>query len=268
MPTDAVPLFLETWRAIAQLGAGLDDPQWQQPTDCPGWTVKDLVAHMAGTEHTLDGDPLPSEPIMADHVRNPLGAFNEAWVEHYRGHSGPEMLADFEAIMARRSETIGGFSDAQLEADIVAPFGVVPMRQFLGIRVIDCFIHEQDMRRALGLGGRLDSKAAAFAVVEVRQRLPKAIAHDAQAPDGTTVAFVVEGPAGQSFGVSVAGGRGTLLPEPPPTPSCTLDLDVESFLCLVWGRWSGAEAVVRARVGLEGDTELARRILDHMGQVI
>ncbi len=33
--------------SIALLG-GLDDGDWARPTDCAGWTVHDLTAHLAG----------------------------------------------------------------------------------------------------------------------------------------------------------------------------------------------------------------------------
>ena len=52
------------------------------------YEVKDHVAHMIGTESMLAGRPRPSVPdavVKAPHVKNEIGAANEAWVESFRG---------------------------------------------------------------------------------------------------------------------------------------------------------------------------------------
>ena len=53
------PLVLrleEAWNDVAELCDGLTDDQWITPTDCPGWSVFDNVAHMIGTERMLAGE--------------------------------------------------------------------------------------------------------------------------------------------------------------------------------------------------------------------
>ena len=268
MEIPAVGMFDEIWRVIARLGNGLTDAQWQLPTDCPGWTVKDQIAHMAGTEHTLNGEALPGEPLRAPHVRNDLGAFNEAWVEHFRPLPGPEVLDDFVQIMKTRSATIAGFDQAQLDAEVLSPVGVVPMRRFLEVRVLDCFAHEQDIRRAVGDPGHLDGSVAAFAVTAGLQMLPKAVAKTAGAPDGTVVKITIEGPAGQGNGVRVEGGRGVLLGYEPDYPTVSIDIDVEAFLLLGWGRWTADQVFAQARAGLDGDVGLGRKILGSLAYMM
>ncbi|HEX2214969.1 MAG TPA: maleylpyruvate isomerase N-terminal domain-containing protein, partial [Mycobacterium sp.] len=38
------------WRDIDDLVSGFDDAQWQAQTSLPGWSVRDVVAHVIGTE--------------------------------------------------------------------------------------------------------------------------------------------------------------------------------------------------------------------------
>ena len=75
---------------------GLAAAQWERSTDCPGWTVKDQLAHLASIERMLLGDeappPLDEKP---GHVRNAIGEINEAWIDHYRTAGGPDVLAGF-----------------------------------------------------------------------------------------------------------------------------------------------------------------------------
>ena len=46
------------------------------PTDCPGWTVRDQLAHMVGLEQTFAGStPLPCELPPLDHVKDDFTRF-------------------------------------------------------------------------------------------------------------------------------------------------------------------------------------------------
>ena len=51
-------LLEETLRATIAVGQQLSDEEWELPTDCPAWTVKDHVSHLIGTERMLQGLPL------------------------------------------------------------------------------------------------------------------------------------------------------------------------------------------------------------------
>lgn len=45
---EAPRLAEEEYRRLATLAAELSPEEWARPTDCPGWTVRDVVAHVAG----------------------------------------------------------------------------------------------------------------------------------------------------------------------------------------------------------------------------
>src|SRR4051794_28982223 len=95
------------WSSVTHVCRDLDEPQGDRATDCPGWSVKDNVAHMIGTERMLLGEqPAADAPSDAPHVRNDIGRHNEQWVESYRAQPGREVLAAFEAVTARRLETL------------------------------------------------------------------------------------------------------------------------------------------------------------------
>ena len=51
-----VEVLAEEWAAILALGGGLTPDEWSRPTECPGWTVLDLVSHLIGIERTLLGE--------------------------------------------------------------------------------------------------------------------------------------------------------------------------------------------------------------------
>src|SRR5664279_5703658 len=84
----------EVWASIVTACEQVDGEQWDRPTDCPGWSVKDHLSHLIGIERMLLGDPSPPAPTeVPAHVRNPFGEVNEAWVEARRDVPGSEVLA-------------------------------------------------------------------------------------------------------------------------------------------------------------------------------
>ena len=80
--TQTTDLLEETWRATIAVGHELSPQEWDRPTDCPGWSVKDHFAHIIGTERMLqDLPPAEVDPGARPYVRNPIGEFNEREIE-------------------------------------------------------------------------------------------------------------------------------------------------------------------------------------------
>ena len=52
---------------VVALLRSLDEDDWSRPTDCPGWDVKAVAAHLAHLESVLAGRP-------QDHVEVPQAA--------------------------------------------------------------------------------------------------------------------------------------------------------------------------------------------------
>jgi uncharacterized protein (TIGR03083 family) len=73
----------------------LADSEWELPTGCPGWTVKDHVSHLVDYEARALGGPGPRhEPGPLPHVKNELGMANEIGVDARRPVPGAEVLVD------------------------------------------------------------------------------------------------------------------------------------------------------------------------------
>ena len=53
--------LVDVWRSacddFSALVQKLDELEWSLPTDCPGWSVQDVVAHAAALESEVAGDP-------------------------------------------------------------------------------------------------------------------------------------------------------------------------------------------------------------------
>ena len=264
-----IGLLHEVWDDVAGLCDDLTESEWQQPTDLPGWSVQDNVAHMVGTEMMLLGEDAPLADIgHAPYVRNDIGKFNEQWVVLYRNRTGAETLADFRRVTQRRLDALIALPSAKWDEEGFTPEGPGPYRQFMEIRVFDCWYHDQDIREALARPGLLDGPAADLSVGRIPPKaLPYIVGKKAAAPQGATLVVTVTGSPTIVATVGV-DGRAALLPEPPPDPTARLTMDRRTFTRLAGGRWSGDQARALGSVELGGDEVLGARVLDNFAFTI
>jgi uncharacterized protein (TIGR03083 family) len=255
----------ETWDSIARLSRGLAPEEWLTPTACPGWTVADQLAHIVGTESMLAGEPTPpgrTAEIPA-HVHNDIGRANEQWVIELRRCDPTELQEKFQRITAQRLEALGALTAAQWDEPSWTPVGQADYRRFMQIRVFDSWVHEQDMRTAVGQPGHQDGPAAEQAIDEIERALGYLIGKRAGAPDASSVTINLTGPVTRSVHVAV-DGRATVVATLPDTANVTLRLDSKTFAALACGRVDPAEVAI----AIDGDQELGQRIVKNLAFTI
>ena len=262
----------EVWRDIAGVCGDLDAGRWNTPTECPGWSVHHNVAHMIGTERMLMGEQPGADAAAGDapHVRNDIGKANEQWIATYRDWDGPKLLDEFGAVTARRLDALRAMTDEDWNREGFTPEGPGPYRQFMAIRVFDCWYHDQDIREALGRPGCLEGPVADLSLARIPPKgLPYIVGKKAGAPVGSTVVFDVEGAPPIVAAISVPPeGRAVLLDEAPAAPTVRITTDRRTFARLAGGRWSGDHARAHGVVRVEGDAALGNRIVDSMAYTI
>src|SRR6478672_3829662 len=248
------------WASIAALCRELSDDDWAHHTDCPGWTVKDQLSHIVGTESMLLGrDGPPAAPSGLPHVHNPIGEMNEAWVESLRPEPASTVLATFEEVTAERLKALRAMTDDELEREGPSPIGPVPYAVFMQVRVFDCWVHEQDIRRAVGRPGNLEGPVAEVAMGRLSGGFGYVVGKKVAPPDGTSVVVRVTGPLARTLAVEVKGGRAVPV-DPPASPTVTVDIDAESFACLAAGRWVAGRVLAEGRATITGDKDLGRQL--------
>jgi uncharacterized protein (TIGR03083 family) len=255
-----VPALVSEWSAIGALLASLAPSQWARPTALPGWSVQDAVAHLIGTESALAGQSPPPSGIDVrglPHVRNDIGAVNEQWVQGLRGESSDAVLDRFRAITAVRRAALEAMSAAEFEAPSWTPAGPGTYGRFMRIRVFDCWMHEQDIRDAVGAPGHGDGPCAAVALAEAADALGYIVGKRAAAPDGAAVTIELTGPEHVTWHVLV-DGRARLVGTLPGPPTAALRLTSHLFSRLAGGRVPAADHL--AEVTVDGDQELGRRV--------
>lgn len=260
-----IDMLDEVWTSLVGACEGLSAGEWELPTDCPGWTVRDQLSHVIGIERALMGeDPPPVDATDASHVENDFGARNEAWVATRRDRPGDDVLDELREVTGRRLEILDRLPAAAFDEVGWSPVGQVPYRVFMEIRVFDSWVHEQDVRRAVGRPGGLGGAGEAVTLDRMISAMPYVVGRKVAPPEGTTVVWRIGGRTERQVAVVVEGGRGREPASTPSEPTVLFALDTDTFWRLACGRTTAAEAVEGGAVTVSGDTMLGRRILEAM----
>ncbi len=273
MPTlvdkrETVDLLRGEFAAITTLCSALTTEQWGVATCLPGWTVQDVLSHVTGTEAMLAGEETPSTDIShLSHMQNPIAESNEVWVESMRTLSGEEALARFSAVTARRLEALDAMSQADFDAPSWTPAGRdETYGRFMRIRHYDCFMHEHDIRGALGEPPRPDVADLSSALDEVETGLGYIVGRRAALPDGSRVRIDLDGPLARTFLVEV-DGRATVVDSLAGPPTVTVAMPVALFLRLTGGRNDGPSPAA-AELVITGDRSMGDQLVANLAFTI
>jgi uncharacterized protein (TIGR03083 family) len=189
---DAMSLARAERADLAELLATLTPDQWEAPTLCSRWRVREVVAHMFSYEE------LGTVGLIGRFLRGGVvpGRVNQVGVDAYADRGPDELLALVRAHLEPRGLTAG--------------FGG-------RIALTDGTIHHQDIRRPLGLPREIPAErlscvldfARAAPTISAKPRI-KGLTLTATDLDWSTGAGpVVEGPA-ESLLMALAGRRGVV----------------------------------------------------------
>jgi uncharacterized protein (TIGR03083 family) len=137
LPIDA----LQADRAeLLRTCAPLDESEWQSESGCPGWSVQDLVNHMAALFWAVV-DP----SVLPDTTGLPTEAAQEVFVQARRSLRAAEVLDDYAAVSEKAIAALAGFADADFELAL-GDFGTYPARV---LPLAFCFDHYTHIRADL-----------------------------------------------------------------------------------------------------------------------
>lgn len=232
-------------------------------TECPGWSVRDQLSHLIGIERMVGGETTPEwDGPLGDHVKNDFAAMNERWVAPRRSVPGDDIRSEFVEVTGLRLATLGGLTPAEWALVGFSPVGQVPYAEFMEVRVFDSWVHEQDVRRALGRPGGSGGSASSISLHRMQSAMGFVVGKKAAAPEGAVVRFSVSGPGGDSrrFALRVEGGRAG--PADDAVPTVELSMSSIDFTRLACGRATADEVRAAGGIGMEGDSALGHTVLD------
>ena len=229
---EIVAALAEQQAELDALLAPLDDAGWATPApQCPGWTVSDVVLHLAQTDEygvasasDRTGEFIARIPTGEDAEALGVGGatvddFASVMVERERGKPGPEVRARWLAAAgAERTALAARAHDDRVQW--VA--GDMAARTLATTRLSETWIHTGDVANALGVTLAATERLRHIARLAWRT-LPYAFARAGRAHQGP-VAVALGAPDGSTWEFT-----------PDEAPTTRLEGPAEDF-CLVAGR--------------------------------
>ena len=260
---ETVDLFPPLSRELLGVLKALQPTDWDRPTACGDWTVRDVAAHLLGGNlgRLRDPDSPADEPIRDyDELLGLINRGNAEWVLAARRIS-PRLLIEFLAL----TDPLVYVRFKALDPD--APAGItvawasdqIPPNWFdIAREYTERWLHQQHIREAVGLP-ILNGRDWLHPVLDTFLRgLPRAF-RGLEASPGNLVYIQMTGPAGGEWTLVPEDDRWVLFAGSAPRPACRVSLDADLAWRLFTKGVSPHEA--RSQVRIDGDMRLGEQVL-------
>lgn len=204
-PVLVAELFPELRRNMIELFNSLSEEEWSLRTSAPLWNVKDVALHLLGGDIGIlsrqrDAFSPPGPSIGGwDELVKFINDLNQKWLQATRrlsvrilidllAHTGPQVEAYFASL------------DLFALGDSVswAGPGAAPVWLDLAREYTERWHHQQQIRDATSRPGLYEERLFAPALDAFVRALPHTF-RSTDAPEGTTVQLVIEGPGGNQW---------------------------------------------------------------------
>jgi uncharacterized protein (TIGR03083 family) len=201
-PIIVVDLFPEVLESLLAVLSSLTAEDWEKPTSCPRWSVKDIATHLLGGELGIlsrkrDAYAYSGSPIKTwDELVSLIDNLNDIWVKAANRLS-PRVLRDLlkyggeqvcEYFNSLDPYAIGG------PVDWAGP-GPAPVWLDLARELTERWHHQQQIRDAVGKPGLKEPRFFAPVLDTFVRALPHTY-RSVQAQDGVLVALTITGDSG------------------------------------------------------------------------
>ena len=135
-----------------ELLRGASEAEWEQEI-VPRWRLREVAAHLVTTdEGTLTGRVFSAGLTSKGDAQmiSKIEAWNDRHVGRWADRPVPEILAGLEKWSKRLERFARAFPSFLGRPAIITPFGKVSLLWLTSLRVYDEWVHDEDIRRALG----------------------------------------------------------------------------------------------------------------------
>ena len=261
------PLFPPLHTELMSVLRGLEPVDWNRPTACALWSVKDIVAHLLDSclRRLSFGrdrlDPTPGRPIAsyADLVAY-LNHLNAEWIAATRRLS-PGVLMD---VMDLAEPQLHAYLQS-LDPHAPATFGVAWAGEETSLNWFDIareyterWLHQQQIREAVKAPG-LVGREWLYPVLDVFMRAFPFSFRQVEANPGTSLQIEIVGEAGGVWTLARGNASWALLYGTGPAPATQVIMEQDTAWKLFSKGLSQEEATRRVR--MEGDMRLGQQVL-------
>jgi len=257
---------VEAFRAdrdeVLKIAKTLSAEEWAMASDCDGWRIQDVVAHMANVCRTVV-DP----GSLAPGVPGDLEATQAAQAEAHRSWTADEVLADYEDLSGKALESVVGLQAPGM-AETVIPIenaGHYPLHMVVNAFAFDHYCHLRfDVLRPNGPIDRpvppSDDTRLGASLEWLLAGLPQMAADPMRDTVTRPVALALTGPGGGTWTIHPAAGDGLvqMADGVEGEVAATITSTTDDFI--LWGthrrHWT------ERSVELSGDETYAAQVID------
>src|SRR5712691_4582243 len=207
-PIMVIDLFPQERKQLLELFSELEPEEWEKPTICPGWTVKDIGLHLLGDDigylsRTRDSFSNPFFQNKDLHewkglVQN-INEANELWVKA-TARISPKLLIDLLELTGEQFYDYMQTLDQMAKGGVVSWAGPDPAPVWLDSarEYTERWVHQQKIRDAVNKPG-LQEKRFFHPVLDTFVRALPYAYQDIAVTDATVLKVVVTGEAGEAW---------------------------------------------------------------------
>jgi uncharacterized protein (TIGR03083 family) len=267
-PVETLHLFPGERDALLALLKDLSPEEWDAPTICPGWSVKDIAGHLLGDDLGMlswGRDSYDSPDFASGLDISTLSGLivaidrqNAVWVEAMRRLS-PRVVTELLAWTGPPTEAYFASLDPDAIGGPIDWAGPEPAPLWLHIarEYTERWVHQQHIRDAVGRPGLTERRWLGPVLEAFVRGLARVVASEVR-PDGTTLRLVITGDAGGDWVAQRQHGAWVLGTDPDVAADATVTLDEQ----IAWSLFTKGLLVDEARnaARIEGDAALAERV--------
>jgi uncharacterized protein (TIGR03083 family) len=263
---DMIALIQAEVSQLQKVMAGFDSAAWSQPSACAGWTVGDVMAHLIqGARNWCDGitravagdaNPPPGQQALRPGERGSEVTAQRAVA--FRQEIGNTALRTaFTEAYQQLHQVLLGLHATDWDKPCFHRRGVLPVRDYVGLRLQELTIHGWDMRSAFDAAATV-SEGPLPVLVGIAQRW---LANTFRPVPGLTAPvryrFDIAGPVPIHQDVLVSQDGFQTTPPASSAADVTFRCTTGNYLLFVYGRLSLEGHVDSGRLQVEGNRQQA-----------
>ncbi len=263
-PLDVVDLFPEMRAELLRILYSLESEDWQRPTACEGWSVRDVALHILGDDigflsRNRDDDGLIFVTESFDELVTRINQHNALWISASRRMSRAVLLY-LLAVMGDEVYAYLQTVDPFAGADTVdwAGTGEATMGLQIARELTEYWMHHQHISEALGISSLKTRRFLHPVLSAFVHELPRSY-DSVTAADGTVVRLIVTGEAADSWDLLREGGAWQLYAQVDTEPTSTVTLSDDTAWRLFTKGISSQQAAQSASIS--GDADLGAVLL-------
>jgi len=256
----AVDGFRAEREAILTIAKGITAEEWLLPSACEGWTVRDVVGHMACTLHgVIDPAFLPDTTSGTERAMEPAVAERRSWPIE-------AVIEEYESYSEQAANVFASVQDAPLSETMLpmGELGTHPISILPSTFLFDGYTHLRN--DILSPSGSIDRPQPPRDEMRLRPTIEWMLAGlpwmCADALGGIVdrpIVVELDGPGGGTWTIAPGGDEGRVAVREGASRDAAATVHSTDHDFVIWGT---RRAAWRDLVKVEGDQAYAARVLD------